>query len=620
MRRPVSLVSALFSCGLALLLVAGAQSQEPNVPDEWRTVAERTDFRATGTYEDAMAFLGRLADKSPEIHLTTFGTSGEGRPLPLVIVSKERAFTPEAANKLAEERGKPILLIQNGIHAGEIDGKDACLRILRDMTLGGHRDLLDAATVLILPILNVDGHEQVSPYHRANQNGPVEGMGWRTTPHGLDLNRDHLKLVSREIRAAVALFNRWQPHLHVDDHVTDGADFDWVLTWSWVEAPQAPAEIDRWLKRHVPPVFDATAAAGHPLGPYVSLQDRADPAKGFSSRVENPWYATGYYPLRNRPSILVEMHAPKPYGERVKANQEFLIQLWRRMKAAGRDLIAAVREAEASMVRRGRKDAPPSELVLTWEESPEPDRIDFPIHPWRMEPSVVSGEKVLLYLPPDGETEAREVPWIHKSVPGVTVARPRGYLVLPGWPQIEARLAGHDLRVERLTRPVEIPVESVRVTAPQFASGPYQGQIRVTATEETVERTSGRREIPAGALWIPADQPGFEVAAHLLEPEAVNSLFSWGFLSSVLERKEYIEPRNLELWAREQIDDPAMAARWKEALEDPELAGDPRARYLWWFRHTPWWDESVGLLPFVRVMESPELTTEPWPGPQGASP
>jgi len=610
-RRLFLLAVAWAVAGLVLsgLLRAPAVEAE-DVPAGWRTVAERADFRATGRYEDTLAFLERLAEKSPEIRLTTYGTSGQGRPLPLVIVSKERAFTPPAAAQLADRRGKPVLLIQNGIHAGEIDGKDACLRILRDLALGGHRDLLDAATVLILPILNVDGHERVSPYSRANQNGPVEGMGWRTTAHGLDLNRDHLKLASREMRAVISLFNRWRPHLHVDNHVTDGADHGWVLTWSWLEAPQAPAAIDRWLARHMPPVLEATEAAGHPLGPYVSLTDRQDPSQGFSSRVANPWYATGYYPLRNRPSLLVEMHAPKPYGERVRANQEFLVQLWRGMKTAGRDLVAAVRDAESWTERRGRPGAPPSDLVLTWDDAPAAETLAFPVYPWRLEPSVVSGDKVLLYRQPEGAPKPIEVDWVHEAVPAVTVPRPRGYLVLPGWLQIEARLAGHGLRVERLTEPAEVAVETVRVSEPEFATTPYQGRMRVTAQ---VTRTATTREFRAGTLWIPADQPDFEVAAQLLEPEAPSSLFAWGYLSSVLERKEYIEPRKLEALARDLLDDPEVAAEWQRALEDPELAGDPRARYLWWFRRTPYWDETVGRLPVFRVTTLPERwSTVPW--------
>lgn len=608
----------------------------PQVPPGWLTVAERTDFRATGTYGDALGLLEEFAAASPALHLTSYGLSSQGRPLPLVIVSREGAFTPRAAARLAREEGKPVLMIQNGIHAGEIDGKDASLRILREIALGGHRDLLEAATVLLVPILNVDGHERVSPWSRANQHGPTEGMGWRTNAHGLDLNRDHLKLQSREMRALLELVDRWRPHLHVDNHVTDGADHGWTLTWSWAEAPQAPAPLDRWLDRHMPPVLEATEAAGHTVGPYVWLRDRQDPAEGFSSRVANPWYATGYFPLRNVPSVLVEMHAPRPYRERVLANQDFLMALWRRLGSAGGELVAAVEAAAAATVERGRPGAEPSQVVVTWEPAPPSGTTELPIQAWTVEESVVSGQPVLLYDDPlleidpeapggksggagggepQGEPRRLEVPWVRRSAPGVTAPRPRGYLVLPGWPQIEHPLAGHGLEVERLTAAAELPVETLRIAEPSFAVSSYQGQVRV---EGEVERRREVRRLPAGSLWVPADQPLFEVAVQLLEPEAASSLFSWGLLSSALERKEHISPRNLESWARQRLEaDPQLAEEWRRALEDRELATDPQARYLWWFRRTPWWDEGVGRMPYFRVMELPAegLATEPWPGP-----
>lgn len=591
------------------------------VPAAWQTVAERSGFRATGRLEDAVTLLEKIAAEAPEVHLTTFGTSGLGRPMPLVIVSEERAFTPQAAARLAAEKGKPVVLIQNGIHAGEIDGKDASLMILRDLALGSHRDLLEAATLLIVPVLNVDGHERVSPYHRANQNGPVEGMGFRTTPHGLDLNRDHLKLESREMRALVELFLEWRPHLHLDNHVTDGSEHDWVLTWSWLEAPQMPASLDRWMDRHMPPVLAATEAAGHPLGPYVSLVDWLDPTKGFSSRVANPWYATGYFPLRNTPSILVEMAAPHPYRQRVLANRDFMVELIRGLRSAGRDLVAAVRDARSWTVARGREDAAPSDVVITWATDPEADRIDFPVHPWRIETSVVSGQPVLLYEPRPEDLEPLEVPWLHGSLATLAVPRPRGYLVAPGWPQVAEVLAAQGLEVERLTTAMELQVETIRVSDAELAGSSYQGHVRVSAPAR--RRTESRR-IPAGSLWIPAAQPDFEVAVQLLEPEAVSSLFAWGLLHTVTETKEFMSPRNLEAWARRRLaEDGELAAEWRGALEDEELAADPRARFGWWWRRTPWWDpQQVGLLPVYRLMTLPELPTEPWPAvePAGEGP
>jgi hypothetical protein len=568
-----------------------------------RTRAETSDFAATANYEETLAWLRQLQRHFPEMYLGFYGTSGEGRAMPFVVVSREKAFTGRRARKL----GKPIVLIQNGIHAGEIDGKDASLMLLRDLALGMHPEILNAVTLVVLPIYNVDGHERISPYNRPNQDGPREGMGFRTTTNGLDLNRDYLKLSSEEARSLVALVNDWRPHLHVDDHVTDGVDMDWVLTWSWAEAPQAPAPVDAWLAAHMPAVLAATTRAGHKVGPYVDLVDRNDPAKGFSSWVGQPRYSTGYFPLRNRPSILVENHSYKPYRQRVLANRDFL---WALLDEIARDpaaLTGAVAAAEAAEVAKGKPDAPPSEVAVDVEQSPSADPIRFPVYAGEVKTSVVSGGPLLLFQ--RGKVQEIEVPWIHKSAVVKALPRPRGYLVLPGWPQIEARLRGQGLRVERLQEGAELAVEAMRASEPKPAAASYQGLTRLTAR---IERSTETRKIPAGALWVPADQPDFEVAVQLLEPEAPDSLLSWGLLSSLFEGKEYVDARVLEGLAANLLKDPKVAAEWDAALKNEKFAADPQARYQWWFRRTPYWDATIGLLPYFRVMTAPHLTTRPW--------
>jgi hypothetical protein len=601
--RPAGAASRLAPALLAALLVpAAAPARAADaVPPEWLTVAERSAFRATASYEETMAFLERLAAASPAIQLASFGASGEGRALPLVVLSAERAFTPEAARALTAQRGKPVVLVQNGIHGGEIDGKDACLMLLRDVALGRRPELLAAATLLVVPIYNVDGHERVSPYNRPNQDGPGEGMGFRTNAAGLDLNRDHLKLDSPEARAMVGLVNRWRPHLHVDDHVTDGSDHAWVLTWSVAEAPQLHPAVDAWVDRHLTRALAATEAAGHPAGPYVDLIDRLDPLAGFTSMVSEPRYATGYWPLRNRPSVLVEMHSYKPYRERVLANRDFLAALLAEVAAAGPALVAAVERAEADTVALGRPEAPPSEMVVAWATREDADRLTVPFHAWTLEESRVLGAPLLRWGKP---LRPVEVPWFHAPVAAKTAPRPRGYLVLPGWPQIEARLAVHGLRFERLAAAVEVEAEELRVVGPTFAAAPYQGRHRVE--EGAVERHRLAARVPAGTLWVPADQPDFAVAVQLLEPEAPDSLYAWGLLSTATERKEYIDSAVLEGLAADLLrDDPALAAAWDEALADPALAADPGARWLWWFRRTPYWDDTVGRLPILRALAVP---------------
>lgn len=573
------------------------------IPAEWLTPAERDHFEATPTLDEAIAFLHRLESRLPALAVTTFGRSGAGQPLPLVILSRERAFTPEAARKT----GKPILLLVSGIHAGEVDGKDATLMILRDLALGRRSELLDAATILWVPVLNADGHERISPYNRPNQDGPKKGMGFRTTATGFNLNRDHLKAETPEMRAFLALVNAWRPHLHLDNHVTDGCDFDWTLTYATMEAPQADPETDAWLKKHLPVMLAVVERGGRRTGPYVDLRENNDPAQGFVTWVGLPRMSNGYFALRHRPTVLVELHSYKPFKERVLADRDFMLGL---IEEVGRDpvgLIQAVEAAERRTVELGRPDAKPSEYTILWSDPAEADTIRFPVYDWTIEDSVVTGKPLVRYQ--RGKVREIEVPWYHKPVPVKKIPRPRGYLILPGWFQIEQRLMDHGLTVLELTEETQLDVEVLKAENGKYSSATYQGHQTV---EARFARQVERRALPKGTLFVPADQPDFEVAMALLEPDSSDSLFSWGLLSTALEQKEYIDPRVLEGLVQKMLEDPQRAAEWRQALTDPALANDEEARYRWWYMRTPHWDRTQGELPYFRLLARPPLPVAPW--------
>jgi len=589
---------------LALTLVISTSLfAADQIPDKWLTVAETSDFRATSSYAETMDYLRRLEAAAPQlIRVTDFGLSAQGRPLPLVIVSAEGAFTPAAA----AAAGKPILLFQSCIHAGEVDGKDATLMILRDIALGRKPDLAKAGTLLFAPIYNADGHERVSPYNRANQNGPEEGMGYRTTADGINLNRDFLRLASPEAKAMARLVTTWNPDLHVDNHVTNGSDHAWVLTWLVAEVPQLAPPVDAWVRVHLPEVLARTEAAGFLNGPYVSLVSGSDPTQGMIWDVTEPRYSSGYFPLRNRPSILIEMHAHKPFRERVLANKVFMEELIAEVGAAGESLMWAVQAADAAEVARGAAAAEPSNVVVRWQVSEEAETVTWPGREWSLEDSVVFGGQRLVYHP--GTVHEVEIPWRHKQVPALELPRPRGYIVLAGWPQIEEVVEDQGLRAIRLAEPTDLEVETIRLAEPKLATSPYQGTVMVE--DFTVSRQSERRAIPAGSLWIPADQPSFEVAVQLFEPEAPDSLVRWGAVSTVFERKIWIGSDVLEQLAREMLENEAVRTEWETALENPEFAADRSARYQWWYRRTPYWDESVGLLPILRVISASSVPPE----------
>ena len=589
---------------ITLLLSTSAFAGD-EFPEDWLTVAEKTDFRATSSYDQSMVFLYRLEAAAPElIRVTDFGRSGQGRPLPLVIVSSSGAFTPEAA----AASGEPILLIQSCIHAGEVDGKDATLMILRDIALGRRPELAEGAITLFAPIYNADGHENVSPYNRSNQNGPVEGMGYRATANGINLNRDFLRLVSPEAKAMAQLVATWNPHLHVDNHVTNGSDHAWVLTWLVAEAPELALPVDAWVRSHLPKVMAAIDADGHPNGPYVNHVSRSDPTAGMIWDVTQPRYSSGYFPLRNRVSILIEMHAHKPFRDRVLANRAFIAALIEETGRSGEELVRAVTAAEAATVAMGVPNAEPSEVVVRWKAAEEGETITWPAYDWTIEDSVVTGGKLVRYLP--GKVREVELEWRHRQVAELKLARPRGYLLLAGWPQVEELVAGHGLRAFKLNGDTELEVETTRLRHPKLATSPYQGVVMVEDFE--VSRAQEKRLIPAGSLWIPADQPSFEVAVQLFEPEAPDSIVRWGVVSSLFERKIYIGLDLLEQLANEMLTDDTVRSEWEAALEDPEFAENSGARYMWWYQRTPYWDETVGLLPVMRVMKPVDLDVESW--------
>jgi hypothetical protein len=590
---------------LVVLLSTTIAAAEERVPEAWMTVAEKSGFKATSTLAETESFLAKVSEAAPEIIRTlTFGESSRGFYLPLVIVSSDGAFTPQEMRAT----GKPILLIQSCIHPGEVDGKVATLMILRDIALGRRPDLAESAITVFAPIYNADGHENRSPYNRANQNGPEEGTGYRANATGINLNRDFLRLASPEARAMARLVATLEPHLHVDNHVTNGSDHAWVLTWLVAEAPQLDPGVDAWVEEHLPKVLAATAEAGHPNGPYVSLESGSDPSRGMVWDVAQPRYSSGYFPLRNRPSILVEMHAHKPFKARVLANRSFMEELILEAGRGGRELIEAVEAADARTIALGKADADPSDIVVRWSVSDEGETITWPAYDWTLEDSVVTGGQRIDYQA--GKVRELQMPWRHLPVPELVLPRPRGYLVLAGWRQIAEVVAGHGLRAYEVLHDKTLEVETIRLANPKLATSPYQGVVMVQDFDVT--RQVETRSIPSGSLWIPADQPNFEIAVQLFEPEAPDSLVRWGAVSSVFERKIYIGMDVLEELARDMLEDPKIAAEWEQALEDPEFVEDRRARYLWWYQRTPYWDETVGLLPVMRVMAPPEFALEPW--------
>ena len=289
-----------------------------------------------------------------------------------MVASKERAFTPESLRAA----GKPTLFAQAGIHAGEIDGKDAGMMLLRDLSVGGSKSaLLDRANFLFVPIYNVDGHERFSAFTRINQRGPKEA-GWRTTARNLNLNRDYTKLDARETRLLVRALTTWPVDLYYDLHVTDDTDHQYDMTYGHNWPINWSPAISTWLEKTLLPATDADLRAqGHIPGRHVQLIDHQDPGKGLLPWFGGPRFSNGWGDARHLPSILVEAHSLKPFAQRVLANYVLLESTLRVLGEKGEELRRAVREDQERRT---------PELVLDWKTPAAPPRtVEVQAVEWR---------------------------------------------------------------------------------------------------------------------------------------------------------------------------------------------------------------------------------------------
>jgi hypothetical protein len=568
----------------------------PANADDWTTYYERSGFRRTPDYAATVDYCRRLAAASPMVHYTSFGTSPQGRELPLLIVDRNGDF--DAAS--VREGDNVVLLVQAGIHAGEIDGKDAGLMLIRDMVITGtHDDLLGGVTLLFIPIFNVDGHERSGRFNRPNQNGPEE-MGWRVTAQNLNLNRDYLKADAPEMRDWLRLYREWLPEFFVDCHVTDGADYQYVVTYAVEQYGTLDRAMTEWLReRFATPLEQRMGADGTPVALYQWYRRYHDPRSGVRSWVASPRLSEGYCAEQNRPALLIETHSLKDYHSRVDGTFAALvhtIEILQRERGRLRKLVADADRRVASAAYRAR----PFPVSYTYSDT-DSVMIELAGIDYVMETSGVTGGKYPRFT---GRKVTLSVPYFNRQVVTAEVMLPEGYIIPPQWRDVIERLETHGVRVARTDADVTLAVDSYRFSNVVWEDTPTEGRHRLSYEIEPVRQT---RTFPAGSAVIDMSQRAARIVAHALEPRSPESFVSWGFFDPIFERKEYIESYVIEPLAAEMLaDDPQLArefATWHE--QNPEA--DPRTIRDWFYRRTPYWDSHYNRYPVGRISSRAQL-------------
>ena len=596
--RLLRLLPVLFSFVFALPLVA--QSNQ-----DWVTPAEKADYRTTPNFDETMAYVRRVAAAAPkQVKLVSFGKTGEGRDLWAAIVSKDGVFDPakiHAANR-------PIVYVQNSIHPGEMDGKDSSLALMREMLITkSQAKLLDRAVVIIVPMYNADGHERRSPYNRINQNGPAE-MGWRTQANNLNLNRDYVKADAVETRAFLRFFNEWLPDFFIDDHVTDGADYQYDTTYMIDVGPDVDPALAGWQRDILKPYIEKSVTdAGHIIGEYIGVGE-ADPVKGLTMSQDIPRFSTGYMIVQNRPGLLVEIHMLKDYKTRVTGNYELLRAILEVVNRDADKLIKMNRDADAATIAAGKANDPAKPFALRLKSTDVATPFHFLGYKRIRTLSEVSGTIWNQYT---HEKDEFDLPLHAELAPTYSVTVPRAYIIPAQWTNVIDVLNAHGVKMLRTSEAWTSEVSTYRCAA-KWSDKPFESHITLAGNSDlgaqaakglSCENVKEKLSFPKGSAVVPMDQRAAKVAMHWLEPMGPDSAVNWGLFNAIFEVKEYGEPYVLEKLAREMMaKDPKLKQEFESKVaSDPDFAGDPDARLWFFFRRSPYWDSHVGLYPVGRL-------------------
>ncbi len=574
----------------------------PAAPLDWQIKAERTAFAETDRYAATMEYCRRLDEESDQAKLIRIGRSPQGRDVVIMILSKEGHST--APN--LRTSGKPLLFFNNGIHSGEIEGKDASMMLMRDILVTGtKKGLLDRANLAFVPIFSVDGHERFSAYSRANQNGPAE-MGWRTTAQNLNLNRDWVKADAPEMRGLIRWLAAYKPDVFFDNHTTDGGDWQYVLTHDTARWPTMDEGAMRLAESLDQRLLKDVNEAGFAAAPYFSGIDPARPERGASLSTYSPRFSHGYYHLFNRPSVLIETHVLKPYEPRVKstyAAMESAINWASEMSAELRAAVA-VADARESAMKEG------DSIVVTARSAREGRPWTYLGYAFTPRQSELTGGQVRDWdhsQPITVETTLRD-----RFEPASSAALPAAWLIPAEWKEAIDLVTLHGFRTQRLQFPgegIEREMDVMLLKEARFATAPNEGRFSPQFRVEP-----GRRKVflANGSVVVSASQPGVRLLHHMLEPEPTDSLVKWGFFNAIFQRTEYAEDYALEPIAQKMLaSDPALKAEFEKRLaEDPAFAASPQARLMFFYERSPYYDQTHEVYPVLRLTaaELAELT------------
>lgn len=573
------IIILLHACLLFIQLRAKAQ--------DFSTPFEKSNGTESSTYFQAIDFYRQLDKRYNSIDIQKAGATDVIHPLHVVYYSKDGNFDVDQWR----EQHKLIILINNGIHPGEPDGIDASMMLLRDAA-DGKIDVPDNIVLAVIPVFNIGGALNRGTSSRANQDGPKE-YGFRGNAQNRDLNRDFIKMDARETQTLVQLFHNLDPDIFIDNHVSDGADYQHVMTLLSENASKQGYYTGRYLKNQFEPsIYRRMKSKNFEMVPYVHVYD-GSPEKGWMQFYDPPRFASGFAALFSTFAFVPETHMLKPFKKRVDATYA-LMQTFIEYASAHADEIKLARKMDRLYISQQKQ------MVIDWKpDTTLSSKINFNGYKASYKPSSISGLPRLYY--DRTKPYSKTIPFYNKFKAALTASVPKAYIIQQGWHEVIERLKMNGVKMIEITSDTTLHVTVSRIITYETSSKPYEGHYLHSKVKYTQQQEKLR--LLKGDLIIPVQQVAKRYLVETLEPDAPDAFFAWGFFDGVLQQKEgfsdYVfEDQAADILAR----DPTLKRKLDQKRKaDPDFAKDGEAQLEFIYHQSRYYEPVHMRYPVFRI-------------------
>ena len=542
------------------------------------TPSEKGNGNQTATYEEMVRYYDELAQNFESITVQNFGKDDNDEPIKVVVFDDSK------------NKNTPVILINNGIHPGEPDGIDATMMLMRD--LATRKVSAKNLKIAAIQSYNISGMLRRGKYSRANQNGPEE-YGFRGNARNYDLNRDFIKNDTENAKTFQQIFQHFKPIFFIDNHVSNGADYQYLFTYISTNKERLGDKLGCYFNEKMQPEILANIEKKGILTiPYVNIHGDS-PDEGFPAFMDSPRYATGYTTLFNTLGTVAETHMLKPYNERVRATYEYLVSAINYTRKNIKEIQKLIAENENSL-------KPGTQYPIQWKlDETKFQLIDFKGFEAGKKTSGVSGKPRLYYDRTKPFT--RKVKFFNEYTPTKSIRVPNYYVIPKSENKVIEYLKRNNIAMKEIAQDSTVSVELYRITDYKTVKNPYEGHYLhyETKTKSEFKNINFRK----GDLLVSTKQPGVKYLLETLEPEATDSFFNWNFFDAILGQKEYFSDYVFEDTAAELLKNNQVlrTAFEMEKLSKPDFAKDGRAQLDWIYRHSEYYEGSVGLYPIFRI-------------------